>query len=150
GRVLVPGDPDWDTARRPWNQRVDQRPAAIVEPEGAGDMAVAAAFAARHGLRVTVQCTGHGAGADLSDTIMVRSSALREITVDPARNVARVGAGVRSRDLATALAPHGLAASVGSAPTVGVAGYAMFGGAGVLGRAVGFMAEKVVAADVVT
>jgi hypothetical protein len=32
----VPGDTDWDTARRPWNLRVDERPAAIVEPGGRG------------------------------------------------------------------------------------------------------------------
>ena len=75
----MPGDPGWDTVRRPWNLRVDQRPTAIVEPEGADDMAVTVAFAVRHGLRVTVQCSGHGAGADLIDSIMVRTSALREI-----------------------------------------------------------------------
>jgi hypothetical protein len=150
GRLLVPGDPDWDTARRPWNLRVDQRPAAIVEPEGADDMAATAAFATRHGLRLTVQCSGHGAGADLSDTIMVRTSALREIIVDPARNLVKVGAGVRGRDLAAALPPHGLAASLGSGPNTGVTGFTMFGGLGVLGRAVGFMAHKMVAADVVT
>ena len=150
GRLLRPGDADWDTARTPWNLRVNQRPAAIVEPEGADDMAATAAFAARHGLRVAVQSSGHGAGADLGGTIMVRTSALREITVDQTRNVVRIGAGVRAGDLAAALPPHGLAASLGSAPTTGVAGYAMFGGAGVLGRAVGFMAHKVVAAEVVT
>jgi hypothetical protein len=150
GRLLVPGDPAWDTVRRPWNLRVDQRPAAIVEPEGADDMAATAAFASRHGLRVTVQCSGHGAGADLSDAIMVRTSALREITVDPARNVVKAGAGVRGRDLAATLPPHGLAASLGSGPTTGIAGFTMFGGVGALGRAVGFMAHKVVAADVVT
>jgi hypothetical protein len=150
GRLLAPGDPDWDTARQPWNLRVDQRPAVIVEPEGAGDMAATVAFAGCHGLRVTVQCSGHGAGADLSDTIMMRTGALGEITVDPARNVVKVGAGVRGRDLAAALAPYGLAASLGSGPTTGVAGFTMFGGVGVLGRAVGFMAHQVVAADVVT
>jgi hypothetical protein len=150
GRVLTPGDADWDTARRPWNLRVDQRPAAIVEPEGAGDMAAAAAFAGRHGLRVTAQCSGHGAGADLSDTIIVRTSALREITIDPSRAVVKVGPGVRALDLAAALPPHGLAASLGSGPTVGVAGFTMFGGSGALGRATGFMAHKVAAADVVT
>jgi FAD/FMN-containing dehydrogenase len=150
GRVLVPGDPGWDTARRPWNLRVDQRPAAIVEPEGAGDIAATSAFASRHGLRVTVQCSGHGAGADLSDTIMVRTSTLREITVDPARNLVKVGAGVRGRDLAAMLPLHGLAASLGSGPTTGVTGFTMFGGLGVLGRAVGFMAHKMVAADVIT
>jgi hypothetical protein len=150
GRLLVPGDMDWDSARRPWNLRVNQWPAAIVEPEGADDMAATAAFAARHGLRVTAQSSGHGAGADLSDTIKVRTSALRGITVEPARNLVKVGAGVRGSDLAAVLAPHGLAASLGSGSTVGVAGFAMFGGLGVLGRAVGFMADKVAAADVVT
>jgi FAD/FMN-containing dehydrogenase len=150
GRLLVPGDADWDTARRPWNVRVDQRPAAIVEPEGADDMAATVAFATGHGLRVTVQCSGHGAGADLSGTIMVRTSTLREITIDPASDVMKVGAGVRGLDLAAALPPHGPAASFGSGPTVGVAGYAMFGGTGVLGRSAGFMAHKMTAADVVT
>jgi FAD/FMN-containing dehydrogenase len=149
GRLLMPGDADWDTARRPWNLRVDQRPAAIVEPEGAEDMAATAAFAARHGLRVTVQCSGHRAGADLGGTIMVRTSVLRDITIDPARDVVKVGAGVRGFDLAAAL-PHGLAASLGSGPTVGVAGYTMFGGTGALGRSAGFMAHKVAAADAVT
>lgn len=78
----------------------------------------------------------------------MRTSALREITVDPAGNVARVGAGVRGRDLVAALSPHGLAASLGSGPTTGVVGFTMFGGAGVLGRPTGFTAHKVVAADV--
>ena len=150
GRLLLPGEAGWDTARRPWNLRVDQRPAAVVEPEGADDMAATAAFAARHGLGVTVQSSGHGAGADLNDTIVVRTSALRDITVDPARDLVKVGAGVRSADLAAALPPHGLAASHGSGPGVGVAGFTMFGGVGVLGRATGFMAHKVIAAEVVT
>jgi FAD/FMN-containing dehydrogenase len=150
GRLLVPGDADWDTARRPWNLRVDQRPAAIVEPEGADDMAATAAFAGRHGLRVSVQSSGHGAGADLAGTIMVRTSALREMTIDPASDVVTVGAGVRALDLAAALPPHGLAASLGSGSTVGVAGFTMFGGIGALGRSAGFMASKVTAADVVT
>jgi len=150
GRLLVPGDRDWDIARRPWNLRVDQRPAAIVEPAGADDMAATAAFAARHGLRVAVQSSGHGAGADLTDTIMVRTRALRDITVGPVGNLVKVGPGVLARDLAATAARHGLAASTGSGPTTGVAGFTMFGGVGVLGRAVGFMANQVVAADVVT
>jgi FAD/FMN-containing dehydrogenase len=150
GRLIVSGDPDWDTVRRPWASRVDQRPAAVVEPEGAGDMAATVSFAARHGLRVTAQASGHGAGADLVGTIVLRTAAMREITVDPARNLVRVGAGVRSRDLAAAAALHGLAVSLGSGPTTSVAGYAMFGGLGALARAAGFMAGKVAGAGVVT
>jgi FAD/FMN-containing dehydrogenase len=77
---------------------------------------------------------------------MGRTSALREISVDPARNVVKVGAGVRARDLAAALPAHGLAFSLGSGPDTGVVGFSMFGGVGVLSRAVGFMANQVVTA----
>ncbi len=150
GRMVVPGDPDWDTARLPWNRRVDQRPVAVVVAESAGDMAATAAFAARSGLRVTAQSSGHGAGDTLEDTIVLRTGALREIAIDPDRGRVRVGAGVRCDDLMAAISPHGLAASVGSARDAGVVGYAMFGGVGVLGRALGFMAHQVLAADVVT
>jgi FAD/FMN-containing dehydrogenase len=62
----------------------------------------------------------------VADTIMVRTGALRDITIDPAPNAVKVGAGVLARDLAAALSPHGLAASLGSGPTKGVAGFAMF------------------------
>lgn len=150
GSVVLPGDRDWDTARQPWNLRIDQRPAAVVVAEGADDMAVTAAFAARHGLRVTAQSTGHGAGQALDDTIVLRTGRLRDITVDPANGAATVGAGVRCDELANAISPHGLAASVGLAPDIGVVGFAMFGGAGILGRWLGFAAHQVMAADVVT
>lgn len=150
GRVILPGDGDWDEARRPWNRRVDQRPAAVVEPEDAGDMAVVAAFAGRYGLRVTAQSSGHGAGGDLADTILLRTGRMRELTIDPDRERAVVGAGIRATDLMTALSPHGLAASVGSASDAGFAGYAMFGGVGVLGRTLGFAAHQITAAEVIT
>lgn len=49
GRVILPGGRDWDTARQPWNRRVDRRP-TVVEPEDPDDMAATVAFAARSGL----------------------------------------------------------------------------------------------------
>jgi hypothetical protein len=150
GRVMLPGDRDWDAARQPWNRRVDQRPAAVVEAEVPDDMAATVAFASRYGLRVTVQSSGHGAGDTLEDTILLRTGRLREITVDPGRALARVGAGVRCDELMAAISPHGLAASVGSARDTGVAGYAMFGGVGVLGRSLGFMANQIAAVEAVT
>jgi hypothetical protein len=150
GRLILPGDPAWDTARQPWNRRVDQRPAAVLMAEDAGDMAAAVAFATRNGLRVTAQSSGHGAGDTLEDTIMLRTAALREITLDLGRDRVTVGPGVRCDELMAAISPHGLATSVGSARDAGVVGYAIFGGVGVLGRALGFAAHQVLAADLVT
>ena len=150
GRLIGPRHPDWEEARSPWNLRVDQRPVAVVDAAGADDLAATAAFAARNGLQVTVQATGHGAGDVLDNTILIRTRRLRGITVDPARGRAVVGAGVRCNDLLAAAGPHGLVLSTGSAPDAGVAGYAMFGGVGRLGRTLGFTAGQVLAADVVT
>ena len=62
GRVIGPGSPDWDRARRPWNRRVDQRPLVVADAEGPDDIAAAVAYAAHHGFQVTVQASGHGAG----------------------------------------------------------------------------------------
>lgn len=150
GRVILPGDRDWDESRQPWNRRVNQRPGAVVEPEGPDDMAATVAFAARYGLAVTAQPTGHGAGADLTGTVLLRTGRLREITLDPGRGRALAGAGVRLGDLMAAASPYGLSVPAGSVPSLGVAGYAMFGGVGMLGRTLGFMADHVAAAEVIT
>jgi hypothetical protein len=150
GRVIGPDSPGWDTARRPWNRRVDQRPLAVADAEGPDDIAATVAYAARHGFQVTVQASGHGAGGSMENAILLRTSGLRDITLDPGQQRVRVGAGVRSSDLLTALSPHGLALSTGSASGAGVTGYVMFGGVGVLGRALGFAAGHVLGADVIT
>jgi hypothetical protein len=150
GRVTGPGSPDWDTARIPWNRRVDQRPLLVVDTEGPDDIASTVAYAARHGVQVTVQASGHGAGASMANAILLRTSGLREIAVDPGQQRVRVGAGVTAGELMTALSPHGLALSTGTCSDVGVTGYVMFGGVGVLGRALGFAAGQVLGADVVT
>jgi hypothetical protein len=150
GRVTGPDSPDWDTTRRPWNLRVDQRPLMIADAEGPDDIAATVAYAARHGLQVTVQATGHGAGGSMANAILLRTSGLREITVDPRQQRVRVGAGVTAGELMTSLSPHGLALSTGTCSDVGVTGYVMFGGVGVLGRALGFAAGQVRGADVIT
>jgi hypothetical protein len=150
GRVIGPDSPDWDGARRPWNLRVDQRPLMVAEADDPDDIAATAAYAARHGLQVAAQASGHGAEGSIENAILLRASGLRDITIDPGQQRARVGAGVSVGDLMTALSPHGLALSAGTSSDVGVTGYVMFGGVGVLGRALGFAAGHVRGADVVT
>ena len=55
-------------------------------------------------------------------TVVVTTSRMTDIVVDPVTRTARVGAGVRWRDLAAATAPHGLTGLAGSSSSVGVAG----------------------------
>ncbi|WP_328401750.1 hypothetical protein [Nocardia sp. NBC_00403] len=61
GRVLLPGDEEFDTARTPWNLNIDQPVAAVVHVEDADDMAAVVGYAREAGLSVTAQPNGHGA-----------------------------------------------------------------------------------------
>jgi hypothetical protein len=38
GGLVLPGDPEWDDARRAWNLAVDQRPVAIALVESVEDV----------------------------------------------------------------------------------------------------------------
>ena len=130
GPVFVPGDEGYDQARLAWNRAFDQRPAAVAEPLSAHDVSRLVRLATEHGLRVAPQSTGHNAGPlaqrGLGDVVLAKLSALAEVSIDPARRVARVGGGAIWDPAVTAAAAHGLAALHGSSPDVGIAGYSLF------------------------
>ena len=95
GQIHHPGDVDWDQARMAWNLAVDQRPAAVALPRSAEEVASVIRAAAQSGLRVSAQGTGHAAAAydSLADTILIRTTRMRGVQVDPAAGRARVAAG---------------------------------------------------------
>lgn len=151
-RATTPGDPGWDAARRSFNLAVDLRPTAVVEAAGVDDVEAVVRLAGREGLRVAPFATGHGSEAlgPLDDAILLRTSALRGIAVDPGAGVARVEAGALAGDVAAAAGAHRLAPALGLAPTVGVTGLALGGGTGWLSRSHGLTANNVRAFEVVT
>lgn len=155
GRLLLPGDADWDTARAAWNLAVDQRPAAVVVAASAADIARTVRAARELGLAVAPQGTGHNAaplaeGDGLADAILLKTHELRAVEVRPTQGIARVEAGALWGDVVAATAPHGLAALAGSSHDVGVVGYTLGGGVSFLGREHGLAANHVVAVELVT
>lgn len=152
--VRLPDDADFDAVRTPWNVHVVQQPAAVALPTTADDVARVVRAAARHGLRVSAQGTGHGAPAltaqDLARTVLVRTTGMREVSIDPVARTARVGAGAIWDDVVPLAAQHGLAALHGSSPDVGVAGFSLGGGIGWYARAHGLSASHVQALELVT
>jgi hypothetical protein len=151
GDVFTPGDEGYDAARTPWNLAVDQHPEAVVVAHDAADVAATVRFAAEHGFRVAPQGTGHGAAAigDLAGTILLRTTAMRGVEIDPVARRARVAAGTEWQEVVAAAARHGLAALHGSSPDVGVVGYTLGGGMGWYARAHGFAANRVTAIELV-
>ncbi len=149
GPVAVPGDADYDALVSPWNLAIPVRPAAVLAATTAQDVVEAVRFAARHGLVVTPQATGHGAIEALVGELLVTTKGLDECVVHP-EGWARVGAGVKWIRVVEAAAPYGLAPLSGSITDVGIVGYTTGGGLGPMARTYGLAADKVRAFEVVT
>lgn len=149
GTVAVPGDDDYEALVSPWNLAVPVRPAAVLAARTADDVVEAVRFAARHGLVVTPQATGHGAITALVGELLVTTRYLDECVVHP-EGWARVGAGVKWIRVVEAAAPYGLAPLSGSITDVGVVGYTTGGGLGPMARTYGLAIDRVRAFEVVT
>jgi len=95
GAVHLPGDAAYDAARGAWNLAVDQRPAAVAYPADTAEVAAVVRTAAAAGLRVAAQGTGHNAGplGDLSNSVLLRTSAMTGARVDADAERATVRAG---------------------------------------------------------
>jgi FAD/FMN-containing dehydrogenase len=150
GAVHLPGDDDYDAQRATWSGALDQRPAIVAEAETAADIRAAVVTAQEHDLALAVQATGHGTHVPADGALLLKTSQMAEVLVDPDRRIARVGPGARWGDVIAASAPFGLAPLSGTSTTVGVAGYTLGGGLGWLSRKHGFAADSLLRADVVT
>jgi FAD/FMN-containing dehydrogenase len=150
GTVAVPGDKAYDALVSPWNLAVPVRPAAVLAAFDAQDVVEAVQFAARHGIRVTPQATGHGPMAALTTELLVTTKELDEVVIHPDEGWARAGAGVKWLKVVEAAAPYGLAPLSGSITDVGIVGYTTGGGLGPMARTYGLAIDKVRAIEVVT
>jgi hypothetical protein len=151
GAVAGPADAGWDRARQAWNLAVDQRPAAVAFPVTDNDVVEAIRFASERGLRIAAQGTGHGAAPlarSLEDAILLNTSRMRGVKIDPAGRTARVRAGAQWGDVTLPASAYGLAPLAGSAADVGVVGYTLGGGLSWLARKYGLACNHVISFDV--
>jgi FAD/FMN-containing dehydrogenase len=152
GQLSVPGQAGYDQARQAWNLAVDERPDLVVVAESASDVVEAVRYARAHGMRIAPQGTGHGAAPlePLDGAMLLRTTPMRRVDIDPATRTARAEAGALWQDVIVPAADHGLAALAGGSPNVGVTGYTLGGGLGWLARRYGLAANSVTAAELVT
>ncbi len=128
GRVMAPADPGYAEEASPFNLSARHEPELVVAANDAGDVAAAVRWAADHRMPVAVQATGHGAVLSYDHGLLISTKHMRDLTLDPAAGTARMGAGVRWRQVIEAAAPHGLAPLNGSSSDVGAVGYTLGGG----------------------
>lgn len=150
--VIRPDDPGYDDARAVFNAMIDRRPLAIVRCRDALDVAAGIRYARDHDLVLSVRGGGHGvAGNAVCDGgIMLDLSAMKDVTVDPARRTAHAGPGLLLGELDAATQRFGLATPLGVMSDTGIAGLTLGGGLGWLNAGYGLACDNLIGARVVT
>jgi FAD/FMN-containing dehydrogenase len=152
GRMIAPGDPDYESARPVVIAAIDRRPRLLVRPANAADVALVVSFARANGLELAIRGGGHSlASHGTSDAGMVLDmSDMRELHVDPERRIAWAQAGLTAGQYTAQTARHGLATGFGDTGSVGIAGLTLGGGIGWFVRKHGLTIDDLLAVELVS
>ena len=152
GRLLLPGDDGYETARRVHNGMIDRRPSIIACCSRTTDVVDALDFAIQHDLEIAVRGGGHNVAgrAVIDDGMMIDLSPMKGIYVDPTARSVRVQAGVTWGEFNRETQLHGLATTGGAVSSTGVAGLTLGGGFGFLMGQHGFTIDTLNSVEVVT
>ena len=151
GKLVRPGDPDYDDVRTLYNAMIDKRPALIAQCVDVADVITAVGFARDHQMLVAIRGGGHnGPGlGSVDDGLVIDLRQMNGVRVDPAARTARIEGGALLGDLHHATHAFGLATPSGIISTTGVGGITLGGGIGHLTRQFGLAIDNLVEADVV-
>jgi FAD/FMN-containing dehydrogenase len=152
GRVIAPDDPGYDQARKVFYGKYDRRPAAIVRPADAAEVARVVGLAAETGLELAVRSGGHStAGHSTTDGgLLLDLSQLTALDIDLEGRTAWAQTGLTAGAYTTAVGAHGLATGFGDTASVGLGGLTLGGGVGFLVRRHGLTIDNLLAAELVT
>jgi FAD/FMN-containing dehydrogenase len=152
GRMIEPGQPDYEEARTVFYGDVDRRPSAIAKVADSDDVARMITHAREHGLELAVRSGGHSvAGHSTTEGgIVIDLSDMRGLEIDPEARTAWAETGLTAGDYTTAAGSYGLATGFGDTGSVGIGGITLGGGVGFLVRKHGLTIDDLLAAEVVT
>jgi FAD/FMN-containing dehydrogenase len=152
GRVILPGDDQYDGARTVYQGGIDRRPVAIARVANASDVARVIAVARDAGLELAVRGGAHSAaGHAVSEGgIVLDLGEMRALAIDHGDRTAWAETGLTTGEYTVAVGAHGLATGFGDATSVGIGGITLGGGVGFLVRKHGLTIDSLLAAEVVT
>lgn len=151
GRLIMPDDADYATARQVYNGMIDKRPALIARCHDVADVIAAVNFARDNQLLLAVRGGGHNGGGlgICDDGLVIDLSAMRGVHVDPTARTARVAGGCVWGDVDHATHAFGLATPTGIISTTGVGGLTLGGGVGNLARKCGLTIDNLLEVQMV-
>jgi FAD/FMN-containing dehydrogenase len=151
GRVVLPGDQDYNVARKVYNGMIDKHPKLIVCCVNAADVRLAVEFARENDLVLAVRGGGHnGAGlATCDDGMVIDLSPMKGVRFDPFLSTIRAEPGCTQGDVNHLGQSFGFVVPAGVVSTTGIAGLTLGGGTGYLTRKYGLTIDNLLGVDIV-
>jgi len=151
GKLIQPGDADYDTARKVYNGMFDKHPAFIARCTDVADVIASVNFARENNLLLAIKGGGHNAAGlgMCDDGLVIDLSPMKGIFVDPFGKTALVQTGCTLGDVDHATHKFGLALPGGIVSTTGVSGLTLGGGLGYITRQCGLTIDNLLEAGVV-
>src|SRR5436305_301240 len=151
GRLIEPGDKDYDEARKVYNAMIHKKPRLIARCADVADVISSVNFARDNELLLAIRSGGHNAGGlgICDDGLVIDLSPIKYTRVDSSARTVTVGGGCTWGDVDHATHVFGLATPSGIISTTGVGGLTLGGGIGHLTRKCGLTIDNLLSADVV-
>lgn len=152
GEMLRPRDDGFEAAARLWNGTIKSRPALILRPRTAQDVAAAVRTASQINVPVAVRGGGHNVAglATCDEGVVIDLTAMNWVASDPGRRRVRAGGGATWGDVDRSTQRDGLAVPGGLVSKTGVAGLTLGGGLGWMRRKFGLSCDSLISVEIVT
>jgi FAD/FMN-containing dehydrogenase len=151
GRIVVPGNPEYELAREEFNTNFNLFPCIINFCQNARDVANAICWAKKRKVKFRIRTGRHSyeAYSSLDGGLVIDISEINRVEVNRGNNTARIGAGALLLPLYTELYDQGVTIPGGTCPSVGLSGLTLGGGWGMLTRPYGMLIDQLLELEMV-
>lgn len=151
GRIVLPGDRQYHTARQEFNTMFNRYPCVIVFAQNAQDVINALLWTREKGIPFRIRSGRHNyEGLSVLDRgLVIDVSNMKRTAINRENGIVTVQTGLRDFQLAETLGSQGLVVPPGLCPTTGIAGFTLGGGQSSLSRPWGLAADNLLEAELV-
>jgi FAD/FMN-containing dehydrogenase len=151
GRIVLPDNPQYDTARQVFNTFFNKYPLIIVFAQETRDVINAIKWARCNDIPIRIRSGRHNyEGLSVRDGgIIIDVSEMKRVEIDRTGNTATIQTGLRDYQMAQILGEQGLVVPPGLCPTTGIAGFTLGGGQSSLSRPWGLAIDNLIEAEIV-
>ncbi|AWI03589.1 FAD-binding oxidoreductase [Clostridium drakei] len=152
GRIVLPGDPQYNADRQDFNSFFNKFPLIIIYAQETKDVVNAVQWARYKDVPIRIRSGGHNyeALSVLNAGIVIDVSEMKKVLdVNNKRNTVTIQTGLRNMELYNALWPEGLVVPSGVCPTPGVSGVTLGGGHSILSRPWGLTLDNLLKLEMV-